>query len=198
MAVMVLGTALTALGPAPRLEARTPPATVRAVNDMSRYCTTCWRNARLPVDCWADCTQEVFGRLLERVPAEAWDRVLQNEGEERREFVRAIDTVKKRTQRSRKSFSAGLEVVADPRDVGSRELADQREAVRRASEEVLSPRQQRILQLSGEGWTVPDIAKELQIRVERVSDEKYKAIRRLQAVLVSQEEDTPTTSALPA
>ena len=42
------------------------------LNDLSRYCTACWRNARLPADLWGDCTQEVFIRLLERVPMNTW------------------------------------------------------------------------------------------------------------------------------
>ena len=68
--------------------------TARAVTDVSRYCTACWRNARLPPDCWGDCTQEVLSRLLQRVPTAHWDRLLQGEGEERQEFLRAIDAVK--------------------------------------------------------------------------------------------------------
>ena len=96
---MALGAALTALGPQ-AADAHAVETTGRAVNDMGRYCTTCWRNARLPIDYWGDCTQEVFSRLLERVPTHAWTRVLQDEGEEHREFPAAIDAVKKRTQRA--------------------------------------------------------------------------------------------------
>src|SRR5690348_1567347 len=99
---MVLGTALTALGPTAALAADTPEATRQAVTAMSRYCTTCWRNARLHPDLWTDCTQEVFSRLLERVMPAAWDRILGTDGEEHREFLRAIDTVKKRTQRQKR------------------------------------------------------------------------------------------------
>src|SRR5262249_14883519 len=99
---VVLGTALSALAPATGLALETPAVTTKAVADMSRYCTTCWRNARLNPDLWTDCTQEVFTRLLERVAPDAWERVLNDEGDERREFLRAIDAVKKRTQRSRK------------------------------------------------------------------------------------------------
>src|SRR5690348_14358015 len=90
---MLLGTALTALG-APAARAEAPETTVRAVNDLSRYCTVCWRNARLPPDCWGDCTQEVLSRLLQTVPTDHWGRLLQGEGEERQEFLRAIDAVK--------------------------------------------------------------------------------------------------------
>src|SRR5215813_3095706 len=97
MVAVVLGTALSALGSAPAALAEAPSA-LRAVADMSRYCTTCWRNARLHPDCWGDCTKEVLQRMLERVTPEDWDQALATDGEERREFLRAIDTVKKRSQ----------------------------------------------------------------------------------------------------
>ena len=64
---MMLGTALTAM-PASQALAAESDGSARAFNDISRYCTACWRNARLHPDCWTDCTQEVFCRLLERVP----------------------------------------------------------------------------------------------------------------------------------
>jgi RNA polymerase sigma factor (sigma-70 family) len=180
---VVLGTAL-AMNAAPgQAEVQTPQATAKAIADMSRYCATCWRNARLPMDSWGDCTQEVFRRLLERVPADAWDQALRGEGEERREFLRAIDTVKKRTQRARK-FSTAVENVFDRRDPQRRGLREEREVVNQAAAEVLSPRQQRILQMSFEGWSVQDMSKELSLSVERISDEKYKAIRKLRAHLL--------------
>src|SRR5271166_4324026 len=74
----------------------------KAISDISRYCTACWRNARLHPDCWTDCTQDVFTRLMERVHPEGWCHVLRDESDERREFLRAIDAVKKRSQRARK------------------------------------------------------------------------------------------------
>ena len=183
VAAVVLGTALTALG-VDRATAGEAPA---AVNDIGRYCTSCWRNARLPADAWGDCTQEVFKRMLERVPAERWGLALNAEGEERREFMRAIDAVKKRTQRARR-LSDNVGGAADPRPANERRLAEDRETVRRAATELLSPRQQRVLQLSFEGWSVADIAKELGVGVERVSDEKYKAIRKLRGHLRQREE----------
>lgn len=176
---MVLGTALSALGSATAQAGACPEATVRAVADMSRYCTACWRNARLNPDCWSDCTQEVLSRMLERVTPDAWDRALRAEGEERREFLRAINTVKKRSQRQKKWSSDAIDAVADPHHLHERTLADERDAVRQAAKEVLSPRQQDILRLSFEGWSVHDIAAELKAPPERVSDEKYKAIRKL-------------------
>jgi RNA polymerase sigma factor (sigma-70 family) len=176
MVAMVLGTALSTLGTAPAPAAET-------VSDLSRYCTACWRNARLPADCWPDCTQEVFTRLLERVPPEGWGQTLRAEGDERREFLRAIDAVKKRVQRSRKWSAYPEESVADRRPLAESERAEVREEVSKAAAEVLSGRQRQILQLSAEGWGVNEIADRLAIGPERVSDEKYKAIRKLRTHL---------------
>src|SRR4051794_34895212 len=91
LVAVVLGTALAAMGTAESAEIST-----QAISSISRYCTACWRNARLPPDLWGDCTQEVLCRLLERVPATGWDQLLSGDSEERREFLRAIDAVKKR------------------------------------------------------------------------------------------------------
>src|SRR4051794_1552158 len=93
MAAVVLGTAL-ATGQA-------QAGTDQAVTDLSRYCQACWRNARLPADHWPDATQQVFVRLLERLDPTRWQEALKGEGEERKEFLRAIDAVKKRTQRAK-------------------------------------------------------------------------------------------------
>jgi RNA polymerase sigma factor (sigma-70 family) len=176
VAAMVLGTALSALG--------TPAASAQTVNDLSRYCTACWRNARLPADCWPDCTQEVLTRLLERVPADGWGRTLRAEGEERREFLRAIDAVKKRVQRGRKWAAYPEDAVADHRPTRERLQSEDREELRKAADELLSERQRQILQWSAEGWSVQEIADKLHVGPERVSDDKYKAIRKLRAHLL--------------
>lgn len=175
MVAVVLGTALVANSG--RAAAAEPNP--KAVQDISRYCQTCWRNARLPADRWQDCTQEVFARLMERVETDKWDTVLKDEETtERREFIRAIDATKKRVQRSRKFHG----LTPDLSDYRSRNesVRDDRAAVAKASAEVLSPRQRRILDLTADGWMVPEIAAELNTTVERVSDDKYKAIKKLQ------------------
>jgi RNA polymerase sigma factor (sigma-70 family) len=187
---MVLGTALSALGATHAHAAATPETALRAVGNLSRYCSVCWRNARLPPDCWNDCTQEVLSRLLERVEPGAWNELLRGDGEERREFLRAIDAVKKRTQRSLRRCTALVGVPADPRGSRDRDMADEREAVEQAAGQVLSGRQQRILRLSFEGWSVQDIAAEMQLPAERVSDEKYKAVRKLRDHLCRAERET--------
>ena len=171
MAAVVLGTALTAFAPAP----------AAAVDDISRYCTACWRNAGLSPDCWADCTQEVFTRLTDRIDPADWRQVLASAGEEHREFLRAIDAVKKRTQRSRKLCELRADLVAD--QAADPLTQERRHQVDQAAADVLSERQQQIMRMSFEGWTVQEIAEQLDIGPERVSDEKYKAIRKLRAYL---------------
>ena len=178
MAAVVLGTALAATPSTSEGAVAAPNP--KAVQDITKYCQTCWRNARLPADRWQDCTQEVFTRLLERVELTKWDSVLEDdETSERREFIRAIDAVKKRTQRARK-FTGLTPDLPDYRGRSENHRRDDLDAVTRAAREVLSLRQRRILELASDGWAVPEIATELQTTAERVSDEKYKAIKKLQ------------------
>src|SRR5438876_11189587 len=74
------------------------------VRDIQRYCTVCWRNARLDPGLWDDCTQEVCCRLLGKARAGRLDLnlVLADDTPERRELVRAIDMVRKRVQRAKR------------------------------------------------------------------------------------------------
>lgn len=185
IAAVVLGTAAIAGGTATAEETRPVPASGVSgedIRDVSRYCQVCWRNARLPSDTWGDCTQQVLARLLQTVPAGQWTLMLQAEGEEKREFLRAIDAVKKRTQRTRRPGELTAD-VADAKQRPTVSAREQWEEVNVAAERVLSERQRRIVELSANGWAVPDIAAELGTTTERVSDEKYKAIRKLRVHL---------------
>ncbi len=178
MVAVVLG-ALAASPTKASATASSAAPNAQAVTDISKYCQTCWRNARLPADRWQDCTQEVFVRLLERVDADKWGSVLvDDETIERREFLRAIDAVKKRTQRAKKY--AGLTPDLPDRRPVSNTSKDDRDALAKAAAEILSPRQRRLLDLTADGWTVPEIAAELHTTPERISDEKYKAVKKLQ------------------
>jgi RNA polymerase sigma factor (sigma-70 family) len=178
MVAMVLGTALAALGPSARGSEELAP---RAVQDITRYCSACWRNARLPLDCWNDCTQDVFQRLLERVPTGRWEQVMAPDGAERQEFLRAIDTVKKRVQRDRQRWSGLHHEAPDHRAPQDQERADSRANLRHAAEQALSGRQQRIVERTCEGWSVAEIAADLGVAAARISDEKYKAIHKLRS-----------------
>jgi ATP/maltotriose-dependent transcriptional regulator MalT len=157
------------------------------VRDIQRYCTVCWRNARLDPRLWDDCTQEVCCRLLTKAREGQLDltQVLAEDTPERRELVRAIDMVRKRVQRTKRyqpldSHMPSTEV--DQRHRDRLELGEILEAARRA---VLSERQDRIIELWMRGWSVPEIGSELNMPLTRVSDEKYKALRKLEQHLSS-------------
>jgi RNA polymerase sigma factor (sigma-70 family) len=176
MAAVVVGTALSALGGEAKANSAQPASD--AVQDISRYCQVCWRNARLHPDSWTDCTQEVFVRLLQTIEPDKWSSLLKQETEDRREFLRAIDAVKKRTQRARKNSGLADE-VADRRFAPESARNELHEELDKASHKVLSQRQKQILRLTCDGWSIPEIADEMSTTVERISDEKYKAIRKL-------------------
>lgn len=165
---VVLGAALSSVSSAQASD-------TKAVDQLNRYCTACWRNARLPMDRWPDATQEVFRRLLERVPTKSWASLLRPETEERRELVRAIDAVKKQNQRDRLRNWQPVDDLGD--DPSTRE--DDWEQLENASREVLTDRQREILQQTRDGSTVAEIADVMRLPADRVSDEKYKAIRKL-------------------
>jgi RNA polymerase sigma factor (sigma-70 family) len=153
------------------------------VRDIQRYCTVCWRNARLDPGLWDDCTQEVCCRLLGKARAGQLDLnlVLADDTPERRELVRAIDMVRKRVQRSKRHQALDEQLTPGPdvdrRERDRQELGEILEAARQA---VLTPRQDRIVELWTRGWTVPEIGEVMNMPVARVSDEKYKALRKLE------------------
>jgi hypothetical protein len=162
------------------------------VRDIQRYCTACWRNARLDPRLWDDCTQEVCCRLLTKARQGQLDmtQVLADDTPERRELVRAIDMVRKRVQRTKKyqpldGYTTPTSDL-DERERNRLELGEILEAARAA---VLSDRQDRIIELWMRGWSVPEIGDEMKLPVTRVSDEKYKALRKLERHLRNHREE---------
>ena len=166
------------------------------VRDIQRYCTVCWKNARLDPGVWDDCTQEVCYRLLDQARSGRLDlsQVLAEDSQERRELVRAIDMVRKRVQRARRWVPLDEQrtpPTATQLPVDHQvELAELLETARR---ETLTERQDRIVELWTRGWTVPEIAESLGMTTARVSDEKYKALRRLEKFLSLSDSDEPET-----
>lgn len=171
---MVLGASLAAGGGTAR-------ASDGAIASIERYCTACWRNAHVPADRWGDCTQEVFRRLVERIPAEAWRLALDRDSEERLELVRAIDAVKKRHQRDRLRNASQVGELADGRWTDSQDRREEIERLQTAVGKLLTPRQQEIVRGTLEGLDVADLASRLQLPAQRISDEKYKAVQKLRS-----------------
>jgi hypothetical protein len=160
------------------------------VRDIQRYCTACWRNARLDPGLWDDCTQEVCCRLLGKARAGQLDLnlVLGDDTPERRELVRAIDMVRKRVQRTKRYQALDDQTTPGPDlDARNRDRQELGELLENARRAVLSDRQDRIVEMWTRGWTVPEIGDELQMPVARVSDEKYKALRKLERHLAGEQ-----------
>jgi RNA polymerase sigma factor (sigma-70 family) len=167
------------------------------VQDIQRYCTVCWRNARLDPGLWEDCTQEVCCRLLGKARVGQLDLnlVLADDTPERRELVRAIDMVRKRVQRSKRYQPLDDRTTPGPdldqRERNRQELGEILEAARQA---VLSERQDQIVELWTRGWTVPEIGEKMNLPVARVSDEKYKALRKLERYLAGRRDELALSS----
>src|SRR4051794_27525301 len=160
------------------------------VRDIQRYCTACWRNAHLDPGLWDDCTQEVCCRLLGKARDGQPDLnlVLADDTPEPRDLVRAIDMVRKRVQRTKRyqvlddQLTPGPDLDARERD--RQELGELLENARRA---VLTERQDRIVEMWTRGWSVPEIGDALAMPLSRVSDEKYKALRKLERHLAGEQ-----------
>jgi hypothetical protein len=162
------------------------------VRDIQRYCTVCWRNARLDPRLWDDCTQEVCCRLLTKARDGQLDltQVLAEDTPERRELVRAIDMVRKRIQRTKRFQPLdGSTTPACDLDRRQRDQIELGEILENARHSVLTARQDRIIELWMRGWSVPDIGVELDMPVTRVSDEKYKALRKLERQLCNRRDE---------
>jgi DNA-directed RNA polymerase specialized sigma24 family protein len=161
------------------------------VRDIQRYCAVCWRNAHLDPGLWDDCTQEVCCRLLTKARSGQLDLalVLADDTPERRELVRAIDMVRKRVQRAKRYQPIDEQLTPGPDlDRRYRERQELGEILEAARASVLSDRQDRIVELWTRGWTIPDIAVHLDLPVARVSDEKYKALRKLERHLAGRDD----------
>ena len=134
------------------------------VRDIQRYCTVCWRNARLDPGLWDDCTQEVCCRLLGKARAGQLDLnlVLADDTAERRELVRAIDMVRKRVQRARSATSRST-TSSPPAPTSTGGTASARSSAR-SSKPPARPCSRRARTGSSssgpDGWTVPEIGED--------------------------------------
>jgi DNA-binding CsgD family transcriptional regulator len=157
------------------------------VENIQKYCTASWRNAGIDSQEWSDCTQQAITFLLERISRTRLAHTLAEEtSEERRELNRAIWRTVQRWRRAPRHVSLpefdclDRPAAGDPADQN-----DDLEAARAVADAHLSSRQQRILKLWGDGWSIGEIADQLALSPARASDEKYKAIRKLRAHLSS-------------
>lgn len=158
-----------------------------ALVKIEKYCSASWRNAGIDQQDWEDCTQDALSELFERMPQQHVAQAI-NDGEsiQRRELNRAIWRIVQRWRRAPRAVSLDEhESLSLAASEVTPEAAEDSELVMSVAAECLSERQQRILGLWTDGWSIAEIAEQLELTPARASDEKYKAIRKLRQRLVT-------------
>ena len=122
------------------------------------YCIRSWLNAGIPRQEWDDCTQDVYLRLLSRLPGNQLSVAIhESESDARRELNRAIWTISQRRRRARPHASlTGDAVPAIDSDTCSAH-SESVQLIRHAIESTdskLSPIQRRILNQWSTGETI--------------------------------------------
>jgi DNA-directed RNA polymerase specialized sigma24 family protein len=158
------------------------------VQAVEKYCNASWRNAGIARQDWADCTQDTFVRMLERVSQDGLsDALADAQSAERRELNRCIWCTVQRWRRSPKYYSLDANQVPGPQGKPAREraaLAEMREAMAQSAA-ALTLRHQTILQKCIDGYRIAEIADELAMSPARASDQKHKALTKLRAKLAA-------------
>ncbi|NLS92403.1 MAG: sigma-70 family RNA polymerase sigma factor [Planctomycetaceae bacterium] len=179
-AAMVIATSLGSVAAAEARESR-------AIESIDRYCRASWRNARIDRQDWEECTQQTFVELLDRVSQDRWIEAIENHGSsERRELNRSIWRVAQRWRRAPRPGNGVAEMLAQApangEPGGQPGLGDVLQVLS-SPEAGLSARQREIMRRWIAGHSVSEIAADLDLPSARVSDEKYKAIRKLRSLL---------------
>jgi DNA-binding CsgD family transcriptional regulator len=179
---------------------RADTALVRnGLDQMSRYLGRAWARAGIAPQQFDDCTQSVFAALLEDLGTDGFSllasgvgqhgvrQVLNWESDPGPEFFRAVDRIKKSTQRARvflplDAEAAGSDGVAlvDP---NSAARSDRAEALREAIASTLTPREAELIQATIEGRTPAEIAAAWGMAPKTVSNEKSRVFGKLREAL---------------
>ena len=161
-------------------------AEAKAVQAVEQYCNASWNNAHIARQDWDDCTQETFKRLLERVSRNQLVQAIADaKSRERRELIRCIWCTEHSRRRSKRHYSLNSEEIPDKRS-GQTSFPQTLDEIREVVQDSairLTPRQRKILTQWLDGDSIPEIAENLAISHARVSDEKYKALRKLRRIL---------------
>ena len=164
-------------------------AEASAVDQIERYCAASWRNAHISQQDWPDCTQQTLAELLERISHRKLSTAIEHgESQERRELNRAIWRVAQRWRRAARNTPYDLARCAEAADDGDNANGGNNgfDDALAAALDQLSSRQRAILTAWSQGHAISDIAEELNLSTARVSDEKYKAVRKLRGLLAAE------------
>ncbi len=147
------------------------------------YCRTSWKNSKVRQTDWDDCTQDVLLRLYSSLTREQLGIALNNpDSLERRELNRAVWATSQRWRRQHRHQQLTDEYTTAGRSDSWPEVMSDLQRVQKAATSDnarLTPTQRDIIRRSSEGASVADIAHDLKLLPQRVSDEKYKAIQKL-------------------
>ena len=163
---------------------------------LDRYLARAWFRAGISAQQHDDCTQAVYTTLLQGFGRDRFDQLLSEVGQfgirdvlsretaDGPDFFRAIDTVKKRTQRER-SFQPLEAVDAASLNRTDPSSGDWKSSLQDAILSSLSPREAALIQATLQGETPAEIAQQWGIAPKTVSNEKTRALQKLRDVLVS-------------
>jgi DNA-directed RNA polymerase specialized sigma24 family protein len=155
-----------------------------AIDQMQRYCNSSWQRAGISHQDWEDCTQETVLELLARIgPSQLPQAILEPSSEYRQQLKRCIWCTVKRWQRIARRDVRRRDVEAAESSYGIENPAAIWNELLAVGGPRMSRRESRILRLSGQGWSVTDIAGELDMTATQVSRAKYKAICKLRALV---------------
>ncbi len=173
-----------------------PDAVASGLSQLDRYLNRTWYRAGVPAQAHDDSTQAVYTILLQQWGRGPFDQMLADVGTfgvrevfsrdtpDGPDFFRAIDTVKKRTQREKnfQSLDAGANIAAAGTD-GAAEAW--RGALQEAISKNLNAREAALIQATIQGQTPAEIAQQWGVAPKTVSNEKTRAIQKLREALVA-------------
>ena len=177
-----------------------PPETVQAgLSQLDRYLGRAWARAGIAPQKFEDCTQTVYATLLENLGRSGFDHlagdvglygvcvVLNRDTPEGPDFFRAVDMVKKRTQRER-SFVSIDDYHQDLTHSagGDGATADWRGVLDEAIDRSLSAREASLIRDTLAGKTPAEIAQTWGVAPKTVSNEKTRAIQKLRDALTAE------------
>ena len=163
-------------------------AQAESYESLQRYCECSWQRAGIPRQDWTDCTHDTIVELI----ADAKQQP-ETETPSERHLKRCVWRVAKRWQREKRACqldNCDPTVIAtqdspaadaDPAD-NETELALQDQQLEVAMKQ-LSNQQREIIQRWSAGQTVKQIATDLNLTSGKVSNLKYKALRKIEQVL---------------
>lgn len=182
---------------------RSAPADPAEVADglaqLQRYLARAWARAGIAPKDFEDCTQTVYEVLLGQFGRDGFDRIAAEVGREGvpralgyetpegPNFFRAIDLVKKRTQRLKtyQSLDDHYAVLADSSGTDGATADDWRGALDEAIDRTLGPREAALIRDTLLGKTPAEIAQDWGVAPKTVSNMKTRAIQSLREVLTA-------------